>query len=118
MNGRQKLVVVCGILAAALMVLLPPWSRHVAGLGTELGPGGYHLVFAPPRPDAESMVPDGNGVWRDTEELRIDVERLLFQLGIAGVVTLFLGDRAGRPPDRPEPETWTYHRSRNFDADE
>jgi hypothetical protein len=122
MNGRQKGIVVLGFLVAALMALFPPWTRFVIGREVQLGPAGYRLAFAPPAPRPGTAHLDESGVLRETEELRIDVDRLLFQLGVVGFVTVLLaislGGRAGPIRGSPEPETWTYHRSRNFDADE
>ena len=120
MNRSQKLVVVAGIAIAALMGLFPPWSRFLPGGDQSLGSAGYHFFFITPGPGPDSFALDDPGVFRVVEEARIDAERLLYQLAFVAAATVLGVLSLGRRHERagPAPDSWSYHRSRHFDADD
>lgn len=73
LNDNQKLVILIGTVAVFAMGIYPPWE-WLGQLGTSTG--GYGFIFVPP-------APEGPGD-------RIDLGRLLVQLGVAVLVTIGL----------------------------
>jgi hypothetical protein len=101
MNVAQRVVIVLGLLAIALMSLFPPWMGKAYVIGTY--PSGYHPVFArvwaygPVRPEHPR---------RDWVTHRVDTSRLLaqwvFAAGLSAAVVVALGSRKRRATELTE----------------
>lgn len=78
LNGRQRGIVVIGVVLFVLMGLFPPWTytRYAQSIHSEK-PAGYALIISPPGPEKDAPA---FGV-------KIDVSRLIVQWLVLAAAT-------------------------------
>jgi hypothetical protein len=93
MNAQQSRIVTITAIAAAVMIIYPPWVELNAR-GQRMGAVGYSFISSPPfkttvidDPDIAAIYKRQVGVpHRDPISARVDLSRLLLQLVAAGIV--------------------------------
>src|SRR4051794_17541281 len=78
----QKIVILAGALAVALMVIVPPWQWRVS---TNSQPLGYAPIFMPPTRTLPKFSTTGiSGTFESQAGVQLDTQRMYAQ--IVGVV--------------------------------
>ena len=80
-NGKQRKIVIVGVVLFILMGLIPPWAYTVEkpSLHSEY-PAEYAFIFSPPEPESTSYGDDAYGV-------KIDTSRLFIQFFVLAAAT-------------------------------